>query len=246
MGIYPFVFGIITFISTLSGGLVAIKYRNQFSATSALAGGVLIAISLFDLLPESLDLAATLQVAIRDLMFTVGGGFIFLLLLERYFSIHRVKEGEAFVNQRHHRGGWIGGGEISVHSFVEGLAIGLSFQFDFHLGILIAVAIIAHDFCDGISAVSLMLNTHNTRIASFRMLTLVAVAPILGVGSTLFFAVPERFLLFLISFLVGGFLYLGASDCLPEAYEKNPPWVTAVFSTAGFLLIFGVVRILKL
>jgi len=246
MDYYPFVFGAVTFFSTLSGGLAAVKYRNQYGASSALAAGVLIAISLFDLLPESLRLASSLTLPIQNLMYAVGGGFVFLFVLERYFTVHRVREGDNFRNMRHHRAGWIGAAEISIHSFVEGVAIGLSFHVDFHVGILVAVAIIAHDFCDGISAVSLMLNSRNTTRATLGMLLLVAMTPILGVTSTLFFTLPQIYLVYLTSFLVGGFIFLGAADCLPEAFEKNPPWVTAVFSLLGFLLIFGMVRIINI
>jgi zinc transporter, ZIP family len=79
-----------------------------------------------------------------------------------------------------------------------------------------------------------MKHSNNSAKSSVWMLILVAIAPLLGVASTLLFVLPDLYLVMIISFLVGGFLYLGASDCLPEAYEINPPWVTVVFSIVGF------------
>jgi ZIP family zinc transporter len=245
MGFFPFILGLIAFSATLSGGFVAIKYRSQHGAFSALAAGVLIAISFFHLLPEALDLAAELEIPVLNVMYFVAAGFVFLLILERYFSIVRVLEGQTYKNVRRQWGGWLGAGEISAHAFIEGLAIGLGFQIDVQTGVAVAVAIIAHDFCDGISAVSLMLNTRNTRKAAIQMLALAAAAPMLGIASTLFFVLPEQSLLYILPFLVGGFLYLGACDCLLDAFEKNPPWVTAAFSVLGFLVILFVIRTLQ-
>jgi zinc transporter ZupT len=77
-------------------------------------------------------------------------------------------------------------------------------------------------------------------------LILVAAAPLLGITSTLLFTLADRYLLLILPFLVGGFIFLGSSDCLPEAYEKSPPWVTVTFSLLGFVIIFGVVRLIDI
>jgi zinc transporter ZupT len=61
----------------------------------------------------------------------------------------------------------------------------------------------------------------------------------------LFITIPEQYLVFVLPFFAGGFLYLGASDLLPEAHEKNPPAVSLVLSLTGFLLIFVVTRFLN-
>jgi zinc transporter ZupT len=210
MSIYAFAFSIVTFFSTLSGGLFVIKYRSLMGGISALAAGVLLAISLFDLLPESLQLASKLEIPFEYLMYSVATGFFFLLVVERYFSIKRVSVDGEYQNKRRNRGGWISTSEIAVHSFIEGVAIGLGFRLDFHIGILVAVAIIAHDFCDGINAVTVMLHSNNTIKSSIQMLILVAIAPLLGVTSTLLFSLPDQYLVLIIPFLVGGFLFLGA------------------------------------
>ena len=244
MGIYPFIFGIITFFSTMAGGLLAIKYHRQHGAIMALAAGVLIAVSLFDLLPESLKLATDVQLRQEFILYSVAAGFVFLLAVERYFSVKRTYVEGKHRNMPTGRGGWFAASEISAHSFIEGMAIGLSFNVDFRLGIATSIAIISHDFCDGINTIMVMKHANNTARSSIWMLILVALAPILGVASTRFFTLPDRYLALIIPFLAGGFLYLGASDCLPESFEKNPPWVTIVFSIAGFLIIFGGVSVL--
>ena len=53
MNMFPIIFGALTFISTLAGGLFAVRYRKRFGILAAFAAGVLIAVSLFDLLPQA-------------------------------------------------------------------------------------------------------------------------------------------------------------------------------------------------
>lgn len=82
-----------------------------------------------------------------------------------------------------------------------------------------------------------MLRSGNSIKSSMRMLLLDAIAPVLGVVSTLFFILPEQLLVYILPFFAGGFLYLGASDLLPEAREKNPPLVTLTATLLGFAII---------
>jgi len=53
MILYPTILSIAAFASTFLGGLLAAKYRDQVGRLAAFAAGVLIAVPLFDLLPET-------------------------------------------------------------------------------------------------------------------------------------------------------------------------------------------------
>ncbi len=112
------------------------------------------------------------------------------------------------------------------------------------MGIVIAIAVVCHDFTDGLSAVAVMLNSRNSLKNSIRMLFLDAVAPLLGVIVTLFIEMPQYYIVLLLPFFAGSFLYLGASDLLPEAHEKNPEILTVISCTAGFVLIFMITYML--
>ena len=239
------ILSIAPFFSTLAGGLVAARFRSRFGIISAFASGVLIAVPLFDLLPESLKLAHEVQVNIEHVMYSMASGFILLYIMERYFSVHHVCELNICHNIRHPKGGIIGAAELSAHSFVDGFAIGLGFHLDSHVGIIVAVAVLSHDFSDGINTFTVMLNAGNSYKSSMRMLFLDAVAPVLGVISTLFITIPEYYLVFILPFFAGGFLYLGAGDLLPEAHEKNPPLISIISTLTGFLLIFLISRLLN-
>jgi ZIP family zinc transporter len=244
MNLFPVYLSTGAFLSTLAGGLFVVRFRNRFGLITAFAAGALIAIPFFDLLPESLKLAIRLGVPIESIMYVTTLGFILLYVLERYFSFHRVCEGTACKNIRHPKGGVIGAAQLSVHSFLDGFAIGVGFQYDFHVGVVVTGAVIFHDFSDGINTVTIMLNAGNSLRTSLRMLTLDALAPVLGAISTLFITIPEQYIAFLLAVFAGGFLYLGASDLLPEAHEKNPPLPSLICTLSGFLLIFTMLRFL--
>jgi zinc transporter ZupT len=238
------IFSAVAFGSTLTGGLAAAKFRTGFGTLAAFVAGVLIAVPLFDLLPEALELGAEAKIPPHHVMYVVALGFIFLLTLSRYISVHHICEGGECRNVRHPQAGWFGASELSLHSFMDGFAIGLGFQADVHAGLVVAMAVIAHDFSDGMNTVTIMLHAGNSLRSSLKMLIVDAVAPVLGAVSTLFIVAPTSVLVYLLPFFAGGFLYLGASDLLPEAHEKNPP-LTALLSTiAGFLIIFAIVQAL--
>ena len=112
------IFGAITFFSTMVGGLFAVRFRKSFGMLAAFAAGVLIAVPLFDLLPETFHLATKVGVPLQHVMYVTAIGFIFLLILDRYFSVHRICSSDGTCsNIHHHRGGLFGASELSAHSF---------------------------------------------------------------------------------------------------------------------------------
>ena len=246
MSIYSVLLGITTFFSTLGGGLAAVKLRKKFGILAAFAAGVLIAVPLFDLLPESINLASQIKLPVEIIMYMVALGFIFLFVLERYISVHRICSGRKCRNIRHPKAGLYGASELSIHSFIDGFSIGLAFQLNIHTGIIVAMAVIAHDFSDGINTVTVMLNAGNTLKSSIKMLLLDAIAPLFGVILALFLKLPTIYLALFLPFFAGGFLYLGSSDLLPKAHEKNPPLISLLVTLSGFLLIFIVTYFLRI
>lgn len=245
MNLTPLLVTIVTFFSTMGGGLFALRYLERYHVITAFAAGVLIAVPLFDLLPESLNLAIQQDIPLIQVMYVVALGFIFLLILERYIFVHPHEEENECPNERHQLGGWVAAGELSIHSYLDGFAIGVGFQFSPQVGLIVAAAVIFHDFSDGLNTVTLMQRCGIRPQDSLKMLLVDATTPILGVVTTLFFVFPESILVLLLPFFAGGFLYLGASDLLPEAHERNSPLAALIMSLLGFLLIFIVTGILN-
>ena len=235
---------IIAFAATLSAGLFVKKLRNNIGIVCAFSAGFFIALSLFDLLPNLLELAPAAQISLDKLLLTAIIGFGFLFALNLSFSKMHMKKHAMTKTTFQPRIGLLSTLEFCSHAFLEGIAIGVSFQLQFGLGIFIAVAVISHDFCDGISTLALMLDSGNNLKTSISLLFVDAIAPVIGALTTLFFAVQNYILVYALSFLFGNFLYMGSGILLPDANRMNRPIVTIVFFLFGFFLILLLTKIL--
>jgi zinc transporter ZupT len=230
-----FVLALITFISTAAGGLVAVRFRRVLQYFFAFSSGALIGITFFDVLPESLAIADSVNLPARYLWITLVTTFIFFSFLQRFFLTHHHHEDE----EHGHIMGPVGAAGLIIHSFLDGAAIGIAFHVSSSMGIIVALAVISHDFTDGINTVVIMLknqqNVRNARIFLF----IDAAAPVFGILATSFFMINETVLSLILAAFAGEFLYLGAANLLPETYLHNV-W------KMGAAMIFGVVLIFVL
>jgi zinc transporter ZupT len=227
-----FVLAAVTFFSTMVGGLVAVKFRRVLQYFFAFSSGALIAITFFDVLPESLDIAGSIPV--RTLMITVVAAFLFFSLVERFFLTHHHHEEE----EHGHIMGPIGAIGLVAHSFLDGAAIGIAYQANPKIGLIVALAVISHDFTDGINTVVIMLkNEQNVRNAR-RFLFVDAIAPVFGILVASFFVINQSVLAIILAAFSGQFLYIGAANLLPETY-RHVAWKMAVAMIIGVALIFA-------
>ena len=238
---------ITTLVSTLAGGLLALRLRRSLHFVLAFTAGVLIGVVAFDILPESYALAARHSLDPMSAMMALVLGFLFFHAVEKFVLIHSAHE-EDYASHRHPHVGLVSALALAGHSFMDGVGIGLAFQVSHAAGIAVAVAVIAHDFCDGLNTVSLMLVNRNTARRSTVMLGLDAAAPVLGAASTLFFEMPPAWLLAYLGFFAGFLLYLGAADILPEAHSGKRAgtsvWLIAL-TCAGAALMYVAARLVR-
>jgi ZIP family zinc transporter len=133
---------------------------------------------------------------------------------------------------------------LSVHSFLDGVAIGIGFQTSLGVGLLIALGVISHDLSDGLNTVTVVLAHGNPLKRAALWLMVDMVAPVLGAASTLAIAINHAVLPWVLAFFAGSFLYIGASDLLPEAREHDSPLV-GVATAVGMLAIYIATRFMR-
>jgi zinc and cadmium transporter len=124
-----------------------------------------------------------------------------------------------------------------VHSFLDGVSIGAAFQAGPSVGVVVAVAVIAHDFADGVNTITLTRRISHSRRRALAFLAADAAAPIMGVLCTGLMRVPESWLALGLAFFVGHFLYIAASDLIPEMHRGDRSWRVLVVHLAGVLVI---------
>lgn len=211
-----------TFVSTLSGGLFALKLPRQLHFILSFTAGVLLGVVSFDIVPEIFRVAHEQDIDPSGAMITLVIGFLLFHAIERFVLIHHAQEG-TYSAHHHPNVGVLSSLALVGHSFMDGVAIGIAFQVSSAVGVIVAVAVIAHDFCDGLNTVTLMLVHNNTAQRSFVMLLADSLAPVFGAASTLAFQVPAKILVLYLGFFAGFLLYIGASDILPEAHSQARP-----------------------
>ena len=224
----------VTVLSTLAGGLVALRLRSELTTVIALTGGVVVAVALFDVLPEALQILEP-----RDALAVVGAGFVLFFVAERLLVLHHRDEPDQA--RAHERVGAMGAGALSVHSLIDGLGIGLAFQVSTGTGLLVFIAVVSHDFADGMNTVAFVLFQSGDRRQAVRWLTVDALAPLVGavIGSVV--AISERGLAYVLALYAGFFLSMGATDLLPEAHS-HPSWKRVGLTIAGFAITFAIAR----
>lgn len=232
----------LTFISTLLGGLFAVRFKNKLHYIMAFAAGVLLGVVAFDIFPEIIEQSKIYNFNSVEIMIALVAGFLIFHILEKSILIQHCHDEECFTHHKHPDIGVASALALAGHSFMDGIGIGLGFQISPAIGILVAIAVISHDFTDGMNTVSLMLNHKNTDKKSKTFLLLDAITPVLGAASTLFFKVSPHFLVIYLGFFAGFLLYMGASDILPEAHSKQSSYKLMGLTILGTLFIFIVTR----
>ncbi|MBA2361894.1 MAG: ZIP family metal transporter [Actinobacteria bacterium] len=223
----------VTVLSTLAGGIVALRLARDLTTAIALTGGVVVAVALFHVLPEAIEAVADPQ----RIGLLVGGGFVFFFLAERAVVLHHRDDTDQI--HAHAQVGALGAAGLSVHSFIDGLGIGLAFGLSTETGLLVFLAVVAHDFADGLNTVGFVLRQSGDRARAIRWLAVDAAAPLVGavVGSAL--SVSEQNLGALLAVYVGFFLFMGATDLLPHAHQ-HPSGRRVLLTLVGFAAVLAV------
>lgn len=229
-------------VSTTAGGLAAVRVRDRLHLLLGFSSGAVFGVALFDVLPELVRRAAETHLDFSTLMPFVAGSFLAFHLLERLTSLHGGR-GHGQAHGPAPQVGMLAAAGLSVHSFLDGVAIAVGFRANLALGITIAVAVLTHDFSDGLNTVTIVLGHGNPLRRALAWLGIDAVTPLLGAVVATVAPIPEGVLPFLLAAFVGVFIYISAADLLPEARAHDSPW-PAVATVAGTALLWGVTRVI--
>lgn len=223
------IFGSLAGLATFVGIFLVVKkekwVRDNLIYLLSFSAGILLSFSLIHLLPEAVELEES------SYLWVLGSFFIFYLI-EHLLGIHHCEKGEEC---RSHETfslvSWIG---LLVHSLIDGVVIGAGFEVSQSLGILSTLAVLLHELPEGISTMSVMLYGGHTIKEAVRQSSWVALATPLGALGTYFLLrnINTAFLGILLAIAAGSFLYVAASDLIPEIHKKSK-WGNIVLTLVG-------------
>ncbi len=241
---YSIVLVTITFFSTMIGGVFTLtKASVDIRPFFAFAAGSLLGISFFDLIPEAVSISIDSGIRLIFMMSTIAAAFLIFHALDRYMVLHAPSEGHLENGLR--TTGTVKASGLSFHSLLEGVAIGTAFRVRFELGLVVALAVIFHDFSDGLNTVTVILRSGSGNRRAFYWLFLDSVTPLMGAAMTYLIPIPIFAVGFLLAFLAGEFLYLGAADLLPEAHHGQKSAKLVLATVAGVVLILTTTQLLQ-
>ena len=118
------------------------------------------------------------------------------------------------------------------HSLVDGIIIGVGFQIDPRVGLLTSLAVISHELPEGVTTFALLINSIARKTALKLSIAVGLATPIGALISLIFIGSLSKPVMGMLIALAGGsFLYIGASDLIPETHQKRG------IQNAGFLFM---------
>lgn len=226
--------------STICGGVVAVRAQNRVHLLFGLGAGMLLGATFFDLLPESVETAVSQNWSARSMFLVLVVGFVVFYVAERVMILHSCVEGDCS-NEAHRRFGRMSAMGLIAHSTLDGAAIGAATLLSWREGVVVALAIIAHDSSDGLNTMMLVTRGERARQTDFVFLGLDAIAPVAGAILAFVFLPSAKWLAIFLALASGFFLYTATSDLLPEAHRRSPSPGVTVFAIVGVLIMAGAV-----
>jgi ZIP family zinc transporter len=139
----------------------------------------------------------------------------------------------------------VGAASFSAHSVLDGFAMGVAFQANHDIGLIVAAAVLAHDFADGLNTVNVVTKNGGSRAFALRWLAMDAVAPVLGASFSLFITPSAGLLSLLLALFCGFFLHIGASGLLPESHRAWPRPTTTLATLLGAACLYFVTALVR-
>jgi len=224
--------------ATMLGGVMALKLAGKLPLVMGFSAGAVIGVAFFDLAPEALEAGRGLY-APSELLALSALGFFLYTVLDRLVARHDC-EGQANPAR-----GLIGAASFSAHSVLDGFAMGVAFQASREIGLIVAAAVLAHDFADGLNTVNVVMKNGGTRGFALRWLAVDAIAPVLGASFSLLITPSAGVLAILLAVFCGFFLHIGASGLLPESHRAYPRPATTVATLMGAVFLYAVTALVR-
>ena len=243
---YAFLFSCMAGLSTLLGTIpifFSFQEKERFlAATLSFAAGVMITVSLTDLLPESIVLLKNVFFPIPAYLFL----FIFFvlgLLLSMFVVRHmQKKETKGVKNQKLYRIGLVSMIAIILHNLPEGIATFLSSSQNMALGLTLTIAIALHNIPEGISiSIPVYYATNSRKKACLYTLFSGLSEPFGALVAYLFLApfINDQIMGFLLSMIAGIMIHISIYELLKEAFSYQKRKTTILSFLFGFIVMLG-------
>lgn len=229
------VVSLIAFIGILFIGLKEAFLKRILMALVGFASGSLIGGAFIHLLPESLEKTG------QAIFYYVIVGIVFFFIMEKFLYWRHCHEGKcpihifAYLNL-------IGDG---IHNFIDGMIIAASFIISYDLGTATTLAVIFHEIPQEIGDFGVLIYGGIGKRKAIAYNFVSALTAIVGALITYHLAYIQGIEQFLVPFAAGGFIYIAATDLMPELHKKYGA-KESLIQLAAILTGIGLMSALKI
>lgn len=239
--IYIYIFGSISIVSLISlVGVFALSLREKLLNSFlfilvSVAAGALFGDALIHLIPELFEKTENMLFASLSILSGILGFFILEKFL-RWRHVHEVEDcclKEIHDETRIAPLGYIVWTSDSIHNFIDGLIIGISYLVSIEIGIATTIAIVLHEIPQEISNFAILLHSGFKKIKALAINFLSALFALVGgVVAVFVSSYVETIIPAIIGFAAGSFLYIAGSDLVPEIHKTRDPKRSLIQFTA--------------
>ncbi len=241
----PVLLGLVASVNVLIGGSLVIYLKKYFNTILGFAGGVMLAVVTLNILPEIIELHEEMGFSLEIALYSVLFGLLGFHFISYFFPLHEHGHHEEHHTHNHTNhlkksSGVYGAVFMIIHSFIDGFGIGAGFLLSPELGLVIALAVIMHNFSDGINTTATLIHSQTSSRIFKTLFGLNILAPISGVLASMFFQINEFFIFIYLGIFSGSILYLAISDILPHAHSEKHKISPIIATLLGILFVITI------
>ena len=229
--------------ATSLGGLTAFRAKDRFHLVLGLSAGLLLGLVAFDLIPEFAKNSELTVGKIPAVYFAFVLGFLIIHFSEQFSGTHEPADSD-FEHEHSHYGniaGSLGAFAMSIHIFLDGVALGVAFKVSNKLGYAVFIALLVHAFSDGLNTVAMLVKTNKWKKNALLLLEIDALARIGGASIGTYVAFSENWIAIYLALFAGFLIYIATSHILPEAHSRHPSRLTMAATLVGVVAMFIVI-----
>lgn len=241
--LYAFILSFLAGISTVIGAFIIFfdKNRNNKLVTISLsfAAGVMICVSLTDLLPNSFNMILssnnTFPKLILTLIFMVIG-IIISMLIDKYLP----SEYENKDNKGLYKIGIISMVAIILHNIPEGIATFITSTNNLSLGITLTIAIALHNIPEGISIAIPIYHSTGNKLKAIMYALLSGMSEVVGSILAYLFLAPfinNHIMAALYAIIAGIMIHISIYELIPGAYKDSTLKKVIKYFIIGFIIM---------
>lgn len=201
----------------------------------ALSAGALMGGAFLHLLPEAVELIEGDTPYIFILI-----SFVLFFLVEKVLHWRHCHDGDCKI----HTFGYMNLFGDSIHNFIDGLIIASTFLIDYKLGFITTLAIALHEIPQEIGDFGVLIHAGFEKKKALIINYLISLSIILGgIAGYFINSSIDGIISYLLPFAAGGFLYIAATDLVPEIRKHENikrSIISILIFIFGVLIMYGV------